>query len=125
MTAVNPKSSAILNVTFDCNDGRLVAEFWGTVTGYSLEEMHDPGNHYWVASPPDRSGPRLLFVTVPERKLVKNRVHLDVVPTGGDQDTELDRLLGLGATVIDDRRQLTPGGWVVLADPEGNEFCLE
>jgi predicted enzyme related to lactoylglutathione lyase len=125
MTAVNPKSSAILNVTFDCHDARLIAEFWGAVTGYALEEMRDPGNHYWVASPPDGAWPRLVFVTVPERKLVKNRVHLDVVPTDGDQDAELDRLLGLGATIVDDRRELTPGGWVVLADPEGNEFCLE
>jgi predicted enzyme related to lactoylglutathione lyase len=118
-------SSAILNVTFDCHDARLVAEFWSAVTGYTLEEMDDPGNHYWVAGPPQGAWPRLVFVTVPERKLVKNRVHLDVMPTHGGQDAELDRLLGLGATIVDDRRELRPGGWVVLADPEGNEFCLE
>lgn len=125
MAAVNAQSSAILNVTFDCHDARLIAEFWGAVTGYALEEMRDPGNRYWVASPPQDAWPRLVFVTVPERKLVKNRVHLDVVPREGGRDAELDRLLGLGATIVDDRRKLTPGGWVVLADPEGNEFCLE
>ena len=118
-------SSAILNVTFDCHDARLVAEFWGAVTGYTLEEMHDPGNHYWVASPPDDAWPRLVFVTVPEQKAVKNRVHLDIVPRDRDQAGEVDRLVELGATLVDDRRTLSPGGWVVLADPEGNEFCVE
>ncbi|HWF57273.1 MAG TPA: VOC family protein [Candidatus Dormibacteraeota bacterium] len=117
--------AAILNVTFDCHDARLVAAFWGAVTGYALAEVRHPGNHHWVASPPHSARPRLVFVTVPERKLVKNRVHLDMLPADSGQDAELDRLLGLGATVVDDRRQLTPGGWVVLADPEGNEFCLE
>ena len=118
-------SSAILNVTFDCHDARLVAEFWAAVTGYTLEEMRDPGNHCWVASPRDDTWPRLVFVTVPEKKAVKNRVHLDIVPRDRDQDGEVDRLVGLGATLVDDRRTLSPGGWVVLADPEGNEFCVE
>jgi predicted enzyme related to lactoylglutathione lyase len=67
----------------------------------------------------------MVFVTVPERKVVKNRVHVDVMPINEDQDQEVDRLVGLGAVVVDDRRQLSPGGWVVLADPEGNEFCVE
>jgi predicted enzyme related to lactoylglutathione lyase len=118
-------TSAILNVTFDCRDARLVAEFWSAVTGYALEEVCHPGNHHLVASPPDDAWPRLVFVTVPEAKAVKNRVHLDVVPRDLDQDGEVRRLLGLGATVVDDRRQRKPGGWVVLADPEGNEFCVE
>jgi predicted enzyme related to lactoylglutathione lyase len=118
-------SSAILNVTFDCHDARLVAEFWGAVTGYTLEEMRDTGNHYWVASPPDDAWPRLVFVTVPEEKVVKNRIHLDIVPRDRDQAGEVDRLVGLGATLVDDRRTLSPGAWVVLADPEGNELCVE
>jgi predicted enzyme related to lactoylglutathione lyase len=117
--------SSILNVTFDCHDARRVAEFWGAVTGYALEEVLDPGNHYWVASPPDNAWPRLVFVTVPEPKVVKNRVHLDMLPKERDQDGEMDRLVGLGATLVDDRRHVSPGGWVVLADPEGNEFCVE
>jgi hypothetical protein len=62
---------------------------------------------------------------VPEGKVVKNRVHLDLAPAKEDQKGEVERLLGLGATVIDDRRLKQPGGWVVLADPEGNEFCVE
>ena len=48
-----------------------------------------------------------------------------ILPGSDDQAAEVDRLLELGATVVDDRRDLTPGGWVVLADPEGNEFCVE
>jgi predicted enzyme related to lactoylglutathione lyase len=66
-----------------------------------------------------------VFVSVPENKVVKNRVHLDLIPVEGDQEAELERLLGLGARIVDDRRELIPGGWVVMADPEGNEFCLE
>jgi predicted enzyme related to lactoylglutathione lyase len=64
------------------------------------------------------------LVNVPEAKQVKNRVHLDIVPDGS-QSEELARLEALGARVIDDRRQISPGGWVVLTDPEGNEFDLE
>jgi len=117
--------SAVLNVTFDCHDPGAVAQFWSAVTGYAVEKVSAPGNEYWVASPPDDAWPRLVFVKVPEPKVVKNRVHLDVLPAARDQDREVERLLGLGATIVDDRRELTPGGWVVLADPEGNEFCVE
>jgi hypothetical protein len=60
---------------------------------------------------------------VVEPKTVKNRVHLDIVPADRSQDEEIARLTGLGATVADDRRPQV--GWVVLADPEGNEFCVE
>jgi predicted enzyme related to lactoylglutathione lyase len=117
--------SAILNVTFDCHDPHAVAAFWSAVTGYPVEEVASPGNPYWVASPPDKSRPRLVFVSVPETKVLKNRVHLDVLPVDHDQNDEVKRLLGLGATIVDDRRELKPGGWIVLADPEGNEFCVE
>jgi Glyoxalase-like domain len=61
---------------------------------------------------------------VPDAKLVKNRLHLDLRPVEGDRDTELARLLDLGATEVDDRRLSDGRGWVVLADPEGNEFCI-
>ncbi|HXJ49128.1 MAG TPA: VOC family protein [Candidatus Acidoferrum sp.] len=117
--------SAIFNVTFDCRDPDVVSRFWCAVTGYSLEEVKSPGNDFWVVSAPDSHLPRLVFVSVPESKVVKNRVHLDLMPGDGEQDEELNRLLSLGATIVDDRRTLSPGGWVVLADPEGNEFCLE
>ena len=60
---------------------------------------------------------------MPERKPAKNRIHLDLLPPGDDQGAELARLTGLGATVLADQ---PPGAsWIVIADPEGNEFCLE
>jgi predicted enzyme related to lactoylglutathione lyase len=118
-------SSAVLNVTFDCLDARVVARFWAAVTGYPAEQEHQPGNDYWVVSAPDGRLPRLVFVTVPEEKSVKNRVHPDILPVDSSQEEEVARLLDLGASVVDDRRRSHPGGWVVMADPEGNEFCVE
>lgn len=69
---------------------------------------------------------RLLFIEVPEGKTVKNRLHLDLEPVEGTRDDELARLLAHGATEVSDHRgQYGPGtGWVVLADPEGNELCI-
>jgi hypothetical protein len=68
-------SSVVFNVTFDCLDARVVARFWAAVTGYPEKRTHRPGNDYWVASAPHGSWPRLVFVSVPEGKSVKNRVH--------------------------------------------------
>jgi hypothetical protein len=65
----------------------------------------------------------LLFLRVPEPKTVKNRMHLCLQPDG-PREEEVDRLLGLGATMLNDRREPDGTGWAVLADPEGNEFCV-
>jgi hypothetical protein len=68
-------------------------------------------------------GRRLLFQRVPEAKTVKNRIHLDLHPGEGRRADEVERLRGLGASVLREVRE--PGGeWVVMADPEGNEFCV-
>ena len=67
---------------------------------------------------------RLLFIEVPDTKQVKNRVHLDLKPAAGTRDLELERLLELGSTMVADRRRPDGSGWIVLADPEGNEFCI-
>jgi len=69
--------------------------------------------------------PGLLFIRVPEAKVVKNRVHLDWVPTDRTRDAEVERVLGLGATIHEDHRSPDGPGWVTLLDPEGNEFCIE
>lgn len=66
----------------------------------------------------------LEFLRVPEAKTVKNRMHLCLRPVDTTCDAEVDRIVGLGASVVDDRRGMDDGGWVVLADPEGNEFCV-
>ena len=84
-----------------------------------------PGNPFWLVADGESGGVHLVFVEVAEVKAVKNRVHLDLTPAEGSQEEEVARLVGLGARILDDRRESTPGGWLVMADPEGNEFCLE
>jgi antitoxin (DNA-binding transcriptional repressor) of toxin-antitoxin stability system len=67
----------------------------------------------------------LLFIRVPEGKTVKNRLHFDLVPLNRTRDAEVERLLAAGAVLASDQRRPNGRGWVVLADPEGNEFCVE
>jgi hypothetical protein len=119
----------IRSITFDCRDPYLLAGFWSQVTGF----REDPGNTNHPDDPegllaaPDGSV-NLLFMRVPEAKGVKNRVHLDLVagnPAPEARDEEVQRIMALGATLVGDHRQSDGKGWVVLADPEGNEFCIE
>jgi predicted enzyme related to lactoylglutathione lyase len=65
------------------------------------------------------------FQDVPEGKSVKNRIHLDVQPVDRTRDEEVEWLVGIGASIVADHRQPDGTGWVVMADPEGNEFCVE
>jgi hypothetical protein len=116
-------SSAILSITFDCADPRALARFWGEVTGWPVIGEPQPGSEDSAVGNLGEGRPRLYFVRVPENKTIKNRVHLDVMPTDRTQDEEIARLARLGATVVSDRRP--EFGWVLLADPEGNEFCVE
>lgn len=116
-------SSAIFNITFDCADPRALARFWGQVTGWPVIEEPQPGYEESAVGTPGEGRPRLYFVKVPEPKSVKNRLHLDVMPADRTQQEEITRLTGLGARIVSDRRPEL--GWVILADPEGNEFCVE
>lgn len=102
-----------------------MARFWSGVTGWPWSKQAMPGNPFWVVGDALGSDLRLVFVNVSEEKASKNRVHLDLLPRGGSQDEELARIELLGARIVDDRRRREPGGWVVMADLEGNEFCLE
>ncbi|HEY2549187.1 MAG TPA: VOC family protein [Streptosporangiaceae bacterium] len=113
-------SSYLLNITIDCQRPQLVARFWAGVTGWPVSQPYSP-QEYAVTGP--AGVPRLYFTAVPEPKGAKNRVHLDIVPADRTQDEEIARLAGLGASVVSDQRPDV--GWVVMADPEGNEFCLE
>jgi predicted enzyme related to lactoylglutathione lyase len=116
--------STIHNITFDCADARAQARFWSAVTGGTAQERDaTPGHVEYVVLPLSDGMPRLYFQTVPEQKRVKNRVHLDVSPEGDDKQAEQARLLGLGAAVAAD--QPADVGWIVMTDPEGNEFCLD
>ncbi len=138
-------------VTFDCADPNRLCGFWAIALGYKLQ---DPPEGYgsweqWLTEmgipeeqwnsmgavvDPDGAGPRLLFQRVPEGKSVKNRVHLDV-GVGGPPgtpleerrarvDAEVERLIGAGATKVGPMERFGEY-WVVMRDPEGNEFCLQ
>ena len=138
-----------IQVTFDCADADRMAAFWAVALGYQLQPPpgfetwkawldhmgipEDPGSMSAVVDP-EGKGPRLLFQRVPEPKQVKNRVHLDV-NAGGGRDTPADErrarvdakvaeLVQLGATLV---REAEEHGerWVVMQDPEGNEFCVQ
>ena len=114
------------NITFDCADPYLLATFWSQVTGYQEdpEDGNEPGDPEGFLAGPEGQ-PNLLFIAVPEPKSVKNRVHLDLEPTDRTRDEEVERLLKIGATLVADHRRPDGTGWAVLADPEGNEFCVE
>jgi catechol 2,3-dioxygenase-like lactoylglutathione lyase family enzyme len=140
-----------VQVTFDCADPAALSGFWGDVLGYPPEAPPAPfaswgealdawnvpqenRNDYGAVSDPDKVGPRLFFQRVPEAKTAKNRVHLDVRAAPGLEgeermtalEAECNRLVELGATRLE---RFEPGGvsagHIVMADPEGNEFCLD
>jgi len=117
--------SFVSHLAIDAHDAYAQSVWWAEVLGY-VEDPDDPNEpdheECMIFSPDGHT--RLLFIEVPDEKLGKNRLHLDLRPADGDRDTELARLLGLGATQVDDRRLPDGRGWVVLADPEGNEFCI-
>lgn len=140
-----------IQVVFDCTDPERLATFWAATLGYTLQEPPNGAASWedWLTAQgipeyqwnsasaivdPDGLGPRIFFQRVPEPKTVKNRVHLDVNVGGGhtvDADesrrrvtAEVERLRALGArqiAVFEERGEY----WIVMADPEGNEFCLQ
>jgi hypothetical protein len=119
--------STVHNITFDARDPYEIARFWAAALGYVEDPANPnaPTDEEALLIDPRRLHPGLLFIRVPEPKSTKNRVHLDLTaPT--TRDEEVARLLALGATLVaDHRREDDGGGWVVLADPEGNELCVE
>jgi hypothetical protein len=118
----------ISHTTVDCANAYELSEWWkGVLDGYAdLDgDPNLPGHEECMIRHPG-TGHQILFIEVPDGKAGKNRVHFDLRPVAGSRDEELDRLLAHGATeVADHRGKYGPGtGWVVLADPEGNEFCI-
>ena len=115
--------SAISSIALDAVDPSRLAEFWTQALGYRIAETDEDGVVSLV--PADgAAGPDIDIIPVPEEKTVKNRLHLDLRSSGGStQQEEVDRLLALGA-VHADVGQGPDVTWVVLADPEGNEFCI-
>ncbi|MFE0640271.1 VOC family protein [Streptomyces sp. NPDC058877] len=115
-------TSLVRHVTIDCADAYSLASFWAAALDTELGDDDRPGDPEALV---ESAGVSLLFIRVPEAKSVKNRVHLDLQPQDRTRDEEVERLVALGATPVHDRRNQDGTGWVTLADPEGNEFCVE
>ena len=107
----------------DSPDPARIAEFWEAALGWrrTYDEPHEVVLEPPAGSPEDGVSPDLLFLRVPESKTVKNRLHLDLRPV--DQEYEVQRLTGLGARRVS-VGQGDDASWVVMADPDGNEFCV-
>jgi len=112
-------ASRIIATVFDCRDTEALASFWCAVLGYEItDRWRDAHGTEYVEAAVD--GHMLLFHPVQDPKRAKNRVHLDVRATGPQYD-EVARLVALGGRVVTDDPEVP---WVVLQDPEGNEFCV-
>ncbi len=110
-------TSYVKSVTFDCSSALLLAAFWAAALGSNVDE-DSTDDRAWV-EPAEWGGPNLWFRRVPEGKTAKNRQHFDLRAMGPVR-AEAERLVALGARVTGE-----DGDLVVMADPEGNEFCLE
>jgi predicted enzyme related to lactoylglutathione lyase len=115
-------ASLVRHVTIDCADAHKLGTFWSAVLESPLADDDFPGDPEALLQTP---GVGVLFVQVPDAKTVKNRVHLDIQPQDRTRDEEVERIVALGATLVGDHRRPDGTGWVTLADPEGNEFCVE
>jgi Glyoxalase-like domain len=121
-------TSRFSELVIDAHDTRRLAEFWCAVLGYEITDTDGDIIEIATVKPTVEAlqagpvPPPLVFVKVPESKTIKNRVHIDVSPIDSSQEDEVRRIEGLGAERID----IGQGDvhWVVMADPEGNEFCV-
>jgi uncharacterized damage-inducible protein DinB len=125
MDRVPRVTSRIRCITIDCHDPYVLSRFWVAVLGYEddPDDPSEPGDPEAMIVDPTGRQARLLFLPVPEAKTVKNRVHLDLEPVG-PRDVEVETVIRLGGRVVEDLRDPDGSGWVVLADPEGNELCI-
>jgi predicted enzyme related to lactoylglutathione lyase len=117
-------SSSLLAVVVDCRDPQAQAQFWAAALSYQVTQRNP--DEFKVADSTGQGG-ALYFMRVPEPKVVKNRLHLDLV-TEGAMELEVERLTALGACLIEVRRDPesldNPDTWTVMQDPEGNEFFV-
>lgn len=111
----------IIAVAIDCRDPEALAAFWCHALGISAVERWQDAHGTTYVEIGGAGEPHLLFQPVPEAKPAKNRVHLDLAPEHLDQYAEIDRLVALGARVVTDD---PAERFLVLADPEDNEFCV-
>jgi hypothetical protein len=117
----------VSHTTIDCVDAYELSVWWKQLLGYvdGPDDPNAPGHEECLIQRPD-GGHQLLFIEVPDTKQVKNRLHFDLRPSERTRDEEVQWALGIGATLVDDLRAKDGSGtgWAVLADPEGNEFCI-
>jgi catechol 2,3-dioxygenase-like lactoylglutathione lyase family enzyme len=114
-------TSRLSEIVLDAHDPEGLAAFWCEVLGWSVVDRYD-GQVEIGASAEEQQGPTLVFMPSSDTKNQKLRLHVDVRPVDGDHEAELQRLLGIGAVRVDVGQG--DATWAVLADPEGNEFCL-
>jgi hypothetical protein len=115
-------ASRLRDIVFDCRDQHTVARFWADVLDYTVHPL-PPGaaDDEPVAIVPPGPGPRIWFTRVPEPKMVKNRVHIDINML---DEAEMSRLQGLGARALREiRGEDGKLWWTIMADIEDNEFC--
>ena len=117
--------SRLSHTTINCPNAYELSEWWKPVLGYTdvPGDPNEPGHHECMIVDPV-SGHRLLFIEVEELQPPVGRLHLDLAPTDRRRDEEIERVLALGATEVADRRNPDGTGWMVLADPIGNRFCI-
>ena len=113
-------ASRFTELCLDAHDPHALAPFWAELLGYDVTDSDDTTVEL---TGPAGSGPRLVLGKVPDEKVVKNRMHIDLNATDRDQAAEVERAVALGARPVD-IGQGPDVSWVVLADPEGNEFCI-
>ena len=114
-------SARIINITIDCDDALAVARFWSQVLGRPLDQGSSAGFASIGGGDPERVEAAWYFEKVPERKVAKNRMHVDLV----DPDpAAVQRLVELGASIVGEHEFGASHRWTVLRDPEGNEFCV-
>jgi len=117
---MNAPATTKFGFVIDCNDAGRLAEFWSQALGYA--NVGSAGN-YVALYPTEGTGPKLLLQQVAEPKSVKNRMHLDIEVL--DIVAEAARLVALGATQLDTQPCSEHGAtWMLMLDPEGNEFCV-
>ena len=111
-------ADANVDIVIDCADPESLADFWAEALGYNKVGLFD---QYFVLMPAERAYPPVILQRVPEPKTVKARIHFDLRVQ--DIETEAKRLEAIGARRIDIGQGPDPG-WIAMADPEGNEFCV-
>ena len=118
-------TSRISHTAVDSRDAYAQSVWWTQVLDMAEDpdDPNEPGDEECLIVTADR-GTEVLFIEVPEAKQVKNRLHFDLRPIDRTRDEEIERVLALGATQVADLRNEDGTGWMVLVDPEGNEFCI-